>query len=619
MRTLIIAQHVRQSAQAVPLAAACLSAALPGELKQQTEIVNLYPPVDIDLVCRQLLDRQPDVIAFSLSLWNRDTLLELARRLRRLQPQLFLLAGGPETAANCTQLISDGFLDGVIRGEGELSFAALLDCLNRGCLMAGIDGFTSAAAPLANPLAATCPDLANLPSPWLTGVLPLTPGCGVLWEVARGCHFNCSFCYDAKGHRGVRPFPFERLRQELKLFAAAEVGQIWILDSTFNAPTKRGHQLLQQLLDIAPQIHYHIEAKADLLDSRTIDLLAQLSCSVQIGLQSAHPEVLKPLQRHINPGQMRDVLHQLNLAGIIFGLDLIYGLPGDNHQGFCRSLDFALEQQPNQVDIFPLAVLPGTDLHQRSGTFGLRAQNTPPYLVEATTSYPTDQIEQSRLLAAATDILYNRGRAVGFFLSLCDLFNALPAALLQQFYEWLMADKKCTSSQLVNTEDWTPDKILPLQRDFCREQCRRHKHYQLIPLIEDLLHFHYLCAEILLGDDCQSSQQQITPGAFAKATWQLNPSVYLHFFHYDPADLETLGGEPLAKTVKRLQQRPGQHLLLRVEGEMMIEALDDHFARILQMATTKQIGETLLNQLDHQEGEEMILLAAEQGILQPVA
>ncbi len=408
MRTLIIAQHVRQSTQAVPLAAACLSAALPSELKQQTEIVNLYPPVDIDRVCRQLLDKQPDVIAFSLSLWNRDTLLELARCLRRLQPQLFLLAGGPETAANCAQLISDGFLDGIIRGEGELSFAALLDCLNRGCLMAGIDGFISAAAPTTTPATtpatATCPDLANLPSPWLTGVLPLSPGCGVLWEVARGCHFNCSFCYDAKGHRGVRPLPFERLRQELELFAASDVGQIWILDSTFNAPTQRGHQLLQLLLDVAPQTHYHIEAKADLLDSHTIDLLAQLSCSVQIGLQSARPEVLKPLQRHINPGQMRKVLHQLNLAGIIFGLDLIYGLPGDNHQGFCRSLDFALEQQPNQVDIFPLAVLPGTDLHQHSDKSGLRAQNTPPYLVEATTSYPIDQIEQSRLLAAATDI-----------------------------------------------------------------------------------------------------------------------------------------------------------------------------------------------------------------------
>jgi len=618
MRILIVTQHVRASAQAVPLAAACINAALSSEHQQQTEIINLYPPLDLNLVSEQMLAKQPDIIAFSLTLWSRLPLLALARRLRALQPRLFLLAGGPETAGDCAELISLGCLDGVIRGEGELAFAALVDSLDRGLLMAGIDGFVSAAAALTHPPAATCPDLAGLPSPWLTGVLPLEPGCGVLWEVARGCHFNCSFCYDAKGHQGVRPFPFERLRRELELFTAAAVSQIWILDSTFNAPAQRGHQLLQLLLDVAPQIHYHIEAKADLLDSHTIELLAQLWCSVQIGLQSAHPEILKPLQRQINPRRMRKTLHQLNLAGIVFGLDLIYGLPGDNHPGFCHSLDFALEQQPNQVDIFPLAVLPGTDLYQRRSEFDLCAQHTPPYLVETTTSYPTDQIEQSQLLAAATDIFYNRGRAVGFFLPLCDTFHAAPAVLLQEFADWLTAEKNCTRTQIIDVETWTPARILPLQRDFCREQCRRHKHYQLIPLIEDLLHFHYLCAEILLGDDCRPAGQQITAKIFAGAHWQLNPAVFLHFFHYDPADLETLGGESPATTVKRLQQQPGQRLLLRVEGEMIIETLDNSVARMLQLATTKQPGEMLLGVLDSQDGEEIALMAAEQGILLPI-
>ncbi|MBD1401128.1 B12-binding domain-containing radical SAM protein [Pelovirga terrestris] len=618
MRILIVSQHVRESDQAVALAAGCIMAALSSEQQQQTEIITLYPPLDIDLISRHLLDKEPDLIAFSLSLWNRTALLALARHLRAQQPRLFLLAGGPETAGNCAELISAGGLDGVIRGEGELAFAALVDSLVRGRLIAGIDGFVSAAAALADPPAATCPDLAGLPSPWLTGVLPLTPGCGVLWEVARGCHFNCSFCYDAKGHQGVRPFPFARLRRELKLFAKSSVSQIWILDSTFNAPAQRGHKLLQLLIDVAPQIHYHIEAKADLLDSHTIDLLTQLSCSVQIGLQSAHPEILKPLQRRINPQQMRRVLHQLNLAGIVFGLDLIYGLPGDNHQGFCRSLDFALEQQPNQVDIFPLAVLPGTDLHRRRSEFGLCARSTPPYLVETTTSYPTEQIEQSQLLAAAADIFYNRGRAVGFFLPLCDLFHATPATLLQQFADWLTAEKACARAQLVEVEAWRPERILPLQRDFCREQCRRHKQYQLIPLIEDLLHFHYLCAEILLGDDCQPAGQQITPAVFAAAHWQLNPAVFLHFFHYDPADLEVIGGESLNKIAKQLQQDPGQRLLLKVHGEMLIETLDDSLARMLQMATTGQSGTTLLTQLDPQQAEEQALLAAEQGILLPI-
>lgn len=618
MRILIVTQHVRKSDQAIPLAAACLCAALPAELQEQTEIINLYPDMEPDLVCRQLLSHQPDVIGFSISLWNRLPMLALARRLRTLQPQLFLIGGGPETADNSQDLIRAGQLDGVIRGEGEVAFATLLSSLFQGRLMSGIEGFVSAAAvPALTPLA-TCPDLSVLPSPWLTNVLPLEPGCGILWEVARGCHFNCSFCYDAKGHHGVRPFPVERLQQELQLFVQAGVAQIWILDSTFNAPARRGHRLLQLLLDTAPEIHYHIEAKADLLDTRTIELLSQLSCSVQIGLQSAHPEVLKPLQRHIDPQQVRQVLREVNHAGIVFGLDLIYGLPGDNHQGFRRSLNFALEQQPNQVDIFPLAVLPGTDLHRRQTELSLCAAAVPPYLIDSSADYPADQIEQSRLLAAATDIFYNRGRAVGFFLLLCDTFNKPPAILLHHFFNWLTNERGLTRTQILDVENWTPDKILPLQRDFCREQCRQLKLYPLIPLIEDLLHYHYLCAELLLGEDCPPGAENITLSAFAGTHWRRHPSVFIQFFHYDPTDLENLGGNVLSETGPQLEQVPAHRLLLRAEGEFIIELLDESVARMLLTATESQSGEVLLRQLDSTDAEETALVAVSQGLLLPI-
>ncbi len=254
----------------------------------------------------------------------------------------------------------------------------------------------------------------------------------------------------------------------------------------------------------------------------------------------------------------------------------------------------------------------------RRDEFGLHAQLIPPYLIKSTTSYPAEQIEQSRQLAAATDIFYNRGRAVGFFLPLCDLFNISPATLLQRFADWLLTEKAWAATQPVDIESWTPDRILPLQRDFCRAQCRQHRRDQLIPLIEDLLHFHYLCAEILLGDDCRPTVTPITVKAFANARWCLSPAVFLQFFHYDPADLEALEGMALATMARQLQPQPGERLLLRVAGEMIIEALDAKLARMLRLAATAQSGSTLLDQLDPQQAEETVVLAVEQGILLPV-
>ncbi|MFO7577124.1 MAG: radical SAM protein [Pelovirga sp.] len=618
MRILIVTSHVRPSAQAVPLAAGCIRAALPAKLQQQTEIINTYPDQTTAALCHLLLAKQPAVIALSLSLWNRAAMLRLAQQLRRQCPELFLVAGGPETAGDGMALIREGALDGVIRGEGEIAFAALLEALDKGLPLPPIAGFLAADAATSHCPAAVCPDLAALPSPWLTGQLPLTENCGVLWEVARGCHFNCAFCYDAKGHQGVRPLPFERLERELRLFADAGVGQIWILDSTFNAPPERGQRLLRLLLDVAPQIHYHIEAKADFLDSETTRLLGQLSCSVQIGLQSARPEILKPLQRQLNLKKTEQVLRRLNQQGIVFGLDLIYGLPGDNHAGFCRSLDFALQQQPNQVDIFPLAILPGTDLHRRQLEFAVCGSSTPPYLVEQNRSYPPQQMDASRLLAAATDIFYNRGRAVGFFLQLCAPLKTTAADLLQQFADWLLQERRLPREQVLAVEEWTPQRILPLQIDFIRQQFARKRLGHLAALAEDLINYHFYCAEILLEEDCGDGFRLDNLKAFAGGTWQCNPAVRIAAFHHNLADLEALGALPLTLMSPQLEKDPGFGLFMRRQTEMVVETLTDAFARMLLAASRAQRGDRLLRRLDPRDAEEMIRFAVAEGLLIPV-
>ncbi|NOY13855.1 MAG: radical SAM protein, partial [Deltaproteobacteria bacterium] len=551
MRILLPTLHVRQSAQAVPLAAGNLKACLPPILQNQTELLDLFPRQTGEEMAAAILARRPQLIAFPLYLWNRQPLLQLCHRLRQQQADLFLLGGGPEASADAAGVIAEGNLDGVICGEGELPFVQLASRLQRGQPAAAIPGFLAAGSGRTI-VPAVCPDLSQLPSPWLQGILPLQEGCGVLWEVARGCRFNCAFCYDAKGHQGVRPLPLERLRAELQLFVTKGVAQVWILDSTFNAPPERGKQLLRMLIDEAPQIHFHLEAKADFLDEATAELLAQLSCSVQIGLQSANPDVLKPLHRTLKTGQMDRALQQLTNQGVTYGLDLIYGLPGDNHRGFCDSLDFTLQRQPNQVDIFPLAVLPGTELYQHQTEFGLTADPRPPYLVQTNSSYSSVELAQSQQLAVATDIFYNRGRAVGFFLQICDALSSRPAELLGRFSDWLNARPELSTEQKTCAEGWQPLDILPLQQDFVAAGLLKSGKKNLRQLAEDLINYHFRCAELLLAQDCQPADNLPAANRLLKQRWRLNPAVQIQRFHYDLEELEQVGGEKLSWLHKQL-------------------------------------------------------------------
>ncbi len=613
MNILLVTLHVNDSAQAIPLAAGNLKAALPEAQRQHTKLIEFYPGQHIQQMCDQILSCAPDLVAFSLYVWNRSQLLKVAEHLKKLQQQLITVAGGPEASADSLRVLEEGQLDAVIRGEGEEAFSRLLTCIENQQDWEQVPGLVlpGSQAPLEEQ--ACVPDLSKLVSPWLSGTLKPSMGGGILWEVARGCRFNCAFCFDAKGHNGVRPLPKARLKAELELFARHQISQIWVLDSTFNAPVERGKQLLRLLLATAPDIHYHIEAKADFLDQETAELLAQLHCSVQIGLQSADPEVLRPLHRNFKEAQMTNKLKILSEAGVTFGLDLIYGLPHDNHQGFMRSLDFALNQQPNQVDIFPLAVLPGTEIFNHQERFGVSAESKPPYSITSNQSYPASELLLSRKLAVATDIFYNRGRAVGFFLQLCQLVKMSPSQVLSLFSDWLTKQKDLPAKDIDCAESWWPADILPHQIGFCHSLLKHNQLSAYLNLIEDLIHYHYYCAEIVLAQSCEPQSPR---GSQKSVRWQRNPHCYLHRFYHPLEDIETYGGEPLKKLTGLLSKEKEYVIFLRQKEDVIIEALNDDFARLLLQADGSKNLAELLRLHKHVHAEE-IDFAIAQGLLIP--
>ncbi len=613
MNILIVTLHVSPSAQAVALAAGNLKAALPASLRHRTRLVDLYPGSAPEQLCSDLLTLNPEVIAFPLYVWNRTAILQTARVLRQARPNLIMLAGGPEASADSPGVLAEGQLDAVIRGEGEEAFPELLQRIHQRKSWDQIPGLVTSALPGPLPPAAHCSDLERTTSPWLSGTLPLHKGCGVLWEVARGCQFNCAFCYDSKGQQGVRPLPFARLKAELELFRRQGVSQLWVLDSTFNAPPERGRQLLELLLKTAPGIHYHIEAKADFLDEQTAELLSRLSCSVQIGLQSADSRVLKPLHRSLKQSRVTRSLELLSNAGVTFGLDLIYGLPGDNHAGFQSSLDFALNQQPNQVDVFPLAVLPGTELFDNRQKFGIRSQDAPPYALLENRSYSTDDLQESRRLAAATDIFYNRGRAVGFFLQLCQVSKRTPSRLLTEFSHWLVEVKKLPETDILNTEAWWPADILPLQQEFGADLLKRCGQSACRHVLEDLINYHFVCAEMVLAANCEGPvNRQSGKGA----RWRRNPQIQVMRFHHPLEELEYYGGERLQKLAGILTREKEYVVFLRQNDEVMMEALEENFAIMLQQADGTRTYAELLRKHRQVHAEELDFAIAH-GLLIP--
>lgn len=494
-RVVLVTIHIERGAEAVPLGSACVASALKAAFATDAagsldvSIVEAFQDQNSAELSKKIRAAAPDLVGFSLYSWNRDLAIQTARELRgspstsgvsapSRNPVPLLFCGGPEVTASEQGLrTSDGGpFDVVFTGEGETSVVQWVrDPQN-----------------LPPPFPASV-ELSKLPSPWLDGTLDPHGREGVLWELSRGCPYGCTYCYESKGDQRVRSISEERMLGELDLFVRSRVPSVFVLDPTFNADKKRAHRILDLLLDKAPQIHWHFEVRAESLDREMARKFAALGASLQIGLQTADRQVSLAVGRPLDRGRFASRIDLLNQEGAVFGLDLIYGLPGDTLAGYRESLNFALSLYPNNLDLFRLAVLPGTILAEQGRDRGLIALSHPPYLVQSTPTFSASDLTKAERLSRATDRFYNQGRAVGWFNQVLHPLKLRPSVFLEGFADFL--DRNRAWDRLPTPQD--PVALERLQLAYVDERYEKAKLDYLLPAVWDIVRFHGAWARAL--------------------------------------------------------------------------------------------------------------------------
>ena len=455
---------VEKSPQALPLGAACVASSIKSRFKN-LEVLLFSPTMEdseyfgksdvekANIFAEKLLAfADVKAVCLSVYVWNRLVLEKVGLSL--MEKGILVIAGGPEITAN-----PDSFwgADFVVSGEGEAAVPLLLEKLENASKFEksdiGIFEKDFAEEAFFVEKSKYHPETKkvfykkslageDLTSPYLDGTLDLSKYEGALWELARGCPFKCSYCYESKGEKKVRLLPMERIEKELKLFAEKDVPQVFVLDPTYNANKERALSLLKMMAKITPNTFYYFEARAEFIDRQIAKSFTKLPCAVQFGLQSSNEEVLKKVNRSFNKAQFVKNINILNQEGVIFGFDLIYGLPGDNLAGFCNSIDFALNLMPNNLELFCLSVLPGTDLFDVAKGYGLVFQEEAPYHVIETPGFSKADIGSASKIAAACNVFYNQGRAVPWFTSLMKALQIKPSKFFKDFIAWYES-KKC--------------------------------------------------------------------------------------------------------------------------------------------------------------------------------
>ncbi|MEE9910803.1 MAG: B12-binding domain-containing radical SAM protein [Deltaproteobacteria bacterium] len=576
---ILVSIHIKDSPQAVPLAAASLKAqldSLPSISERLTTSFTDYT-VDhsADFISKDLSRNIPDMIGFSTYLWNRQLVADACRIIKGKFPFVILFAGGAEATALPSVLLDCSPFDFIIKGEGEIVLAEVMSRLLTGDTLENIPGVFVKGAKR-NPGKDQQPvmDLDALPSPYLTGTLDPGRYSGLLWELSRGCPFKCGFCFESRGVAGVRKISLERIRKELEIFEEKKVTQVFVLDPTFNCDLKRAKKILRLILKTAPLIHFTFEIRAELVDREIALLFSRINCSLQIGLESASCKVLAHVNRTIDPVQFAEKISLLNSAGVIFGLDLIYGLPGDTFDGFRESLDYALRLQPNHLDIFPLAVLPGTALYDQAESFRLNFLRDAPYTLISSPGFSESGMARAEGLKNACDVFYNRGGAAGWMFMALETLDITPSDFLSDFAVYLSSYKQPLTL--------TREEITRMQSSFIREQFIRHNKKNLFPVMEDIIALHGALNRSLYAGPLAAPGE----GGFNDETvFSLSPGTILLSLKYNFDELMTVGELTFEEFLDFYHPQKTDLVVYNCGGAVKTQVIDHPLNRLLNSLT----------------------------------
>jgi|Deesub1362A_J573_1020465.scaffolds.fasta_scaffold02779_9 radical SAM superfamily enzyme YgiQ (UPF0313 family) len=362
---------------------------------------------------------KPDIIGFSCYCWNMEKVDKLSALSKEVLPEAKVILGGPEVGPIAEEVLrSNPAVDVVVRGEGEVTFKELLEhyVLNKKSIsqIKGIS-YRKGKKVFRNGERELIENLDDIPSPYLTGILPLRDQVLYL-ESYRGCPYKCAYCYEGKNYPHLRHFSKERIKKEVEFISkSGKVKKYSFVDPVFNLNKKKLREmcgLISQVSEGDVKLHT-IEVCMEKVDKETVKELKKANViSVETGPQTVNEDTLKNINRYFERDKFIRGVKLLEENGIDVLCDLIIGLPGDNFFKFARSTRFVFNLKPSRIIFSTLHVLPGTYLFDNAQKFGLKFESSPPHAVIENETFSYAELRKAEVMAVSLEKEFNLKRAL---------------------------------------------------------------------------------------------------------------------------------------------------------------------------------------------------------------
>jgi anaerobic magnesium-protoporphyrin IX monomethyl ester cyclase len=205
--------------------------------------------------------------------------------------------------------------------------------------------------------------------------LPLVNKPYVIVETSRGCPYTCDFCVAPihQGHkfreRGAKALVDEMERSYREL--GVEFFYLWGDTVTLNV--KSFTAFCDELIARKLPVQWFGNARADnLTDPAFVHRLRRAGCwMLALGIESESDDVRKDMVKRLERQKIQTAFRNMREAGIRSFAFFILGYPGETPASMERTVDYAIELDPDFANFYPAVPYPGTALWDKCVREGL--------------------------------------------------------------------------------------------------------------------------------------------------------------------------------------------------------------------------------------------------------
>jgi anaerobic magnesium-protoporphyrin IX monomethyl ester cyclase len=306
---------------------------------------------------------QPDLVGLSVMTFQRHTAQRIIALVRALRPEARIVVGGydPSLASEAWTDPALG-VDFIVRGEGEVTFSALVRALEGSSAFSAIEGLSwrNGDAFAHNPDRHVT-DLEQLRPPnraarRLTGYTFMGRPIDVI-ETSRGCTFDCSFCsiIEMRG-RNFHRVAIDRVLDDIRDARARGARVLFIVDDNITLDVHRFEALCHGIIDAGlDDIDYLVQGMTAPIAQHGETLAPLMKRAgfryVFLGIENVLEEDLAFLKaraknstrehgRVVGNATIRAIEH-LHRHGMYVVGGLIVGSPDDTREAIVTNLSFA--------------------------------------------------------------------------------------------------------------------------------------------------------------------------------------------------------------------------------------------------------------------------------------